>query len=159
MQHRHPLSAGVLLASLTLGACVGNIGPSGSEAGISGAPAGPGGPGAPGGPNGSGGTAMASGECGAPQVGAERIHRLTTNEYTSSLRTLMANVALEPVLDADRGPIATLDGVRKWYNAADAAVPVSAKWLGAYGGCNPDADAACATTLYEAFAERAFRRP
>jgi hypothetical protein len=70
----------------------------------------------------------------------------------------MGESALEPVLDADREPIATLDAVRKWYNAADGAVPLSASWLSAYGDCSPE-DAACAVTLYEAFAERALRRP
>jgi hypothetical protein len=62
------------------------------------------------------------------------------------------------VLDADRERIATLDGVRKWYNAADSAVPLTASWLSGYGDCSPE-DAACAVTLYEAFAERAFRHP
>jgi hypothetical protein len=109
---------------------------------------------------GSGGAGgVSSAECTATQVGPERIHRLTPAEYTSSLRALVGNEALEPVLDADREPIATLDGVRKWYNAADAAVPVTATWLSAYGSCNPESDVACAKTLYEAFAERAFRRP
>jgi hypothetical protein len=158
MRDRQSLRSGILLASLGLGACVGNIGPSGSQ-GASGAPAGPGVPGAPGGPNGAGGTAVASGDCAAPQVGAERIHRLTPSEYTSSLRTLLGSEALEPVVDADREPIATLDAVRKWYNAADAAVPMTAAWLSAYGSCNPEGDVECATTLYETFAERAFRRP
>jgi hypothetical protein len=102
---------------------------------------------------------MSATECTGTQVGPERIHRLTPQEYTSSLRALLGNEALEPVLDADRQPIATLDAVRKWYNAADAAVPVTATWLGAFGSCKPESDAACAKTLYEAFAERAFRRP
>jgi hypothetical protein len=102
---------------------------------------------------------MSSVECTGTQVGPERIHRLTPEEYTSSLRTLLGNQALEPVLDSDREPIATLDGVRKWYNAADAAVPPTTAWLSAYGSCEPESDAACAKTLYEAFAERAFRRP
>jgi hypothetical protein len=70
----------------------------------------------------------------------------------------MGNDVLEPVLDADREPIATLDAVRKWYNAAEGAVPLTASWLSAYGDCAPE-DAACAATLYETFAERAFRRP
>jgi hypothetical protein len=184
MQHRYPLSAGVLLASLALGACVGEIEASGTEAGGSdasasggskaggGARSGAGGP-AAGGASGAGGASaagsapvgsggvggMSPAECTATEVGPERIHRLTPGEYTNSLRALLGNEALEPVLDADREPIATLDAVRKWYNAADAAVPVTAKWLSAYGSCNPEADAACAKTLYEAFAERAFRRP
>jgi hypothetical protein len=71
---------------------------------------------------------------------------------------LLGSEALEPVLDADREPITTLDAVRKWYNAADGAVPSSSSWLNAYGSCSPQ-DAACAVSLYEAFAERAFRRP
>jgi hypothetical protein len=102
---------------------------------------------------------MSSGDCASTQIGPERIHRLTPNEYANSLRALLGNEALEPVLDADREHIATLDAVRKWYNAADVAVPVTATWLSAYGTCNPGTDAACAKTLYEAFAERAFRRP
>ncbi|HWA71901.1 MAG TPA: DUF1592 domain-containing protein [Polyangiaceae bacterium] len=184
MQHRHPLAAGVLLASLALGACVGHIGPSGSEAAGSsaaasgnstadggskadgGAPSGAGAP-AAGGAVSSGGTpassggagGMSSAECAGTQVGPERIHRLTPAEYTNSLRALLNSDALDPVLDADREPIATLDAVRKWYNAADAAVPGTVTWLSAYGNCNPESDAACAKTLYEAFAERAFRRP
>src|SRR5205085_689774 len=80
-------------------------------------------------------------------------------EYTNSLRALLGDDSLEPVLDADREPIATLDAVRKWYNAADAAVPSKPAWLSVYDGCDPSADATCAVTLYEAFAERAFRRP
>jgi len=92
-------------------------------------------------------------------VGPERIHRLTPAEYTNTLRALMSDTSLEPVLDADREPIATLDAVRKWFNAADGAVPAAATWLSAYGTCDVKADAACATSLYEAFAERAFRRP
>jgi hypothetical protein len=70
----------------------------------------------------------------------------------------MGSESLEPVLDADREPTATLDAVRKWYNAADGAVPLPESWPSAYGDCAPD-DAACAVTRYEAFAERAFRRP
>jgi hypothetical protein len=101
---------------------------------------------------------MAPGDCAAVRAGPERIRRLTPEEYTRSVRALMDSDALEPVLDADREPVATLDAVRKWYNAADAAVPLTASWLSAYGSCAPD-DAACAVTLYEAFAERAFRRP
>jgi hypothetical protein len=71
---------------------------------------------------------------------------------------LLGSAALEPLLDADREPIATLDAVRKWYNAADGAVPLTASWLSAYGHCAPE-EAACAVILYEAFAARAFRRP
>jgi hypothetical protein len=107
---------------------------------------------------GSGGSGSASSDCATPRVGPERIHRLSRQEYTSSIRLLLGNDALEPVLDADRELIATLDAVRKWYVAADGAVPLTASWLSAYGDCAP-ADAACAVTLYEAFAERAFRRP
>ncbi len=55
----------------------------------------------------------------AREVGAERVHRLTPEEYTNSVRELLYDTpSLEPVLDADREPIATLDAVRKWYNAA-----------------------------------------
>jgi hypothetical protein len=153
MQHRHLLRlAGIFLAGIGLGGCVANIGPSDPGAG---APAGPGRPGAAGG---AGGSAVASGDCTAPQVGPERIHRLTPEEYTSSVRALLGSAALEPVLDPDREPIATLDAVRKWYNAADGAVPLTPSWLSAYGSCSPE-DVTCAVTLYEAFAERAFRRP
>lgn len=152
MQQRHPLrSVGVLLACIGLGGCVGNIGPSGSEAGAAGTPTGRGG--------GAGGPSTASGDCLAPRVGPERIHRLTPQEYTSSVRVLLGNEALEPALDADREPIATLDAVRKWYNAADSAVPPTAAWLSAYGSCDPEGEATCASALYESFAERAFRRP
>ena len=101
---------------------------------------------------------MSSGNCAAPQVGVERIHRLTPREHTNSLRALLGSEMLEPVLDADREPMPTLDAVRKWYNAADAAVPTSTTWLRAYGSCAADGET-CARTLYEAFAERAFRRP
>jgi hypothetical protein len=96
--------------------------------------------------------------CVGVQVGAERIQRLTPQEYQSSLRAFVGDDTLSPVLDADREPIATLDGVRKWFNAADDAVPATAAWLGAYGDCDAE-DEACAVTLYEAFAQRAFRRP
>lgn len=161
MQYQHPLSAGVLLASLGLGACVGSISePSGSEAGASGGTsASAGGSGGAGAPTGSGGTSSSSDDCAATRVGPERLHRLTPREYANSLSALLGNEALEPVLDADRGPIATLDAVRKWFNAADAAVPPTATWLSSYGSCNPENDPACAKKLYEAFAERAFRRP
>jgi hypothetical protein len=111
------------------------------------------------GSGGAGGAGSSPDDCSAIRVGPERIHRLTPREYTNSLRALLGNEALELVLDADRGPIATLDAVRKWFNAADAAVPLTATWLGSYGSCNPENDAACAKKLYEAFAERAFRRP
>jgi hypothetical protein len=87
------------------------------------------------------------------------VHRLTSEEYTNSVRVLLGNDELAPVLDADREPIATLDAVRKWYVAADGAVPPTASWMDAYESCDPDADDACAVTLYESFAERAFRRP
>lgn len=154
MQYRHPvLSAGIVLASLGLGGCVGKIGSSGPEGGFAGAAGGSAAVG------GAGGPGMASGDCAAPQVGPERIHRLTPTQYTSSLRVLAHDDTLEPALDADREPIATLDAVRKWYNAAESAVPANASWLSAYGNCKPESDAACATALYESFAERAFRRP
>jgi Protein of unknown function (DUF1592)/Protein of unknown function (DUF1588)/Protein of unknown function (DUF1585) len=153
----------VLWASLMLVGCEGNILGNGQSGGPPGGnlagPGGLGGPGGPAGPGTAGGPGVTSSDCGAAQVGPERIHRLTPAEYTNTLRTLLANDTLEPVLDADREPIATLDGVRKWYNAADTAVPPTAAWLSAYGSCNPDTDASCAVTLYESFAERAFRRP
>jgi hypothetical protein len=132
--------------------------------GESGGSGGSGGSGAGGGSGGTAGSAGSAGsgnvpvDCTASGVGPERIHRLTPKEYTNSVRVLLGNAALEPVLDADREPIATLDAVRKWYNAADGAVPASDSWLNAYDDCAHD-DAACAVTLYEAFAERAFRRP
>jgi hypothetical protein len=100
---------------------------------------------------------MAS-DCTAPRVGPEHISRLSPAEYTNSIRTLVGEDEFEPVLDADRERIATLDAVRKWYNAADSATPPSAEWLSGYADCNPE-DSACAVTLYEAFAERAFRHP
>jgi hypothetical protein len=75
------------------------------------------------------------------------------------LRLLVGDDSQQPDVDADREPIATLDAVRKWYNAADKAVPSTTTWLSAYGDCRPESDTACATTLYEAFAARAFRRP
>ncbi len=155
---KHPaLLASLLGASLGLGGCTAKIASDGSGGGLApGAPGGPGRPGAAGGPGGPGATTS---DCGSAQAGPERIHRLTPTEYTNTVRTLLGNNALEPELDADKEPIATLDGVRKWYNAADAAVPATSSWLSPYGSCQPDADAACAVTLYEAFAERAFRRP
>ncbi|RYZ08418.1 MAG: DUF1592 domain-containing protein [Myxococcales bacterium] len=158
MQNRRLLgTAGVLLA-IGLGGCVGKIGSSGPEAGPLG-PGGPDSPGTAGSSSGPGGPGSASGDCTAPQVGAERIQRLTPREYTNSLRALLDDDALAPVLDADKEPIATLDAVRKWFNAAEAAVPSDAAWLGRYGRCDPATDVACAKELYESFAERAFRRP
>lgn len=153
---RPALFAGLLLASLGPWGCVGNIGGGNDLGGVSSGPgmSGPGGPGAGG--NG-GGPGSSPKDCDAV-VGPERIYRLTPAEYTSSIRTLLGNEALAPALDADREPIATLDGVRKWYNAADSAVPSTAAWLSAYGSCDAS-DAACAVMLYSAFAERAFRRP
>jgi hypothetical protein len=111
--------------------------------------------------SGSSGTGPGPGgpECATPQVGPERIQRLTPREYTNSLRALLSNDSLEPVLDADREPLATLDAVRKWYNAADAAVPSTLSWLGSAGSCDPSDDEACAEQFYQRFAERAFRRP
>lgn len=151
MQQHPLLSAGVLLACIGLGGCVAGIGPSGSEAGAAGTSST--------GPGGAGGPGTVPGDCLAPRVGPERIHRLTPQEYTSSVRVLLGNDVLEPALDADREPIATLDAVRKWYNAADSAVPPAAAWLSAYGNCDPEGEATCASALYESFAERAFRRP
>jgi hypothetical protein len=170
--------AGMFLASIGLGGCVGTIAAPDPGAGGSAEPGGTGGsggasgrggaPGAGGKANlggtagtvetsGSGGTAMAS-DCTAPRVGPEQIGRLSPGEYTNSIRALVGKDEFEPVLDADRERIATLDGVRKWYHAADSAVPPSAEWLSDYGDCTPE-DSACAVTLYEAFAERAFRHP
>jgi hypothetical protein len=129
MQNRRHFGifGGVLGASLGLCGCVANItGDPGTSAPTSGLsdPSGPGGPGAtPGGPG------ATPGACAGGQVGPERIHRLTRNEYTNTLRTLLGNDALTPVLDADRQPIATLDAVRKWFNAADSAVPAKSAWL------------------------------
>jgi hypothetical protein len=153
---KHPaLLAGLLLASTALLGCVGSVvGEDGQGSG----PGGPGGPGAPGDPGAPGGPGTDPTTCEGGHVGPERIYRLTPGEYTSSVRLLVGNEAFEPVLDADRQPIATLDGVRKWYNAADGAVPSASEWLSAYGTCDAS-DAACAVTLYESFAERAFRRP
>lgn len=139
---------GVLLVS-----CEGSIlgdGSSGVGPGDLSTAGGPGGPGDPG-VNGS--------DCTATQVSPERIDRLTGREYTNTIRALLASNELEPVLDPDREPIATLDAVRKWFNAADTAVAPGAAWWSAYGSCDPRADPSCAVTLYESFAERAFRRP
>jgi hypothetical protein len=145
-------SAGICITLLLLG-CEGSIlgdGPGGL---------GPGGISTAGGPGGHGGPDANGSDCATTQVGAERIDRLTPREYTNTLRSLLANEELEPVLDPDREPIATLDAVRKWYNAADTAVPSSSAWWSAYGSCDARADASCAVELYESFAERAFRRP
>jgi hypothetical protein len=97
-------------------------------------------------------------DCTTPRVGPEQIDRLSPEEYTNSIRELVGEDELELVLDADRERIATLDAVRKWYHAADGATPPSAAWLSDYADCAPE-DSACAVTLYEAFAERAFRHP
>jgi hypothetical protein len=134
--------------------CVGSIEGAEGQNGGPGLPI-PGTPGFPGEPGGPGANPK---DCAAGQVGPERIYRLTPAEYTSSVRGLVGNEAFEPVLDADRQPIATLDGVRKWYNAADSAVPPTSQWLSAYGSCDAS-DAGCAVKLYESLAERAFRRP
>jgi Protein of unknown function (DUF1592)/Protein of unknown function (DUF1588)/Protein of unknown function (DUF1585) len=159
----HPgLFVGVLGAALGLFGCVANItsdDPNGGPARGAGGPGGLGGPGGVGGPGGPGGPGSSPVACEGRQVGPERIHRLTPKEYTNTLRALLGDDTLELVLDADREPIATLDAVRKWYNAADSAVPSTSAWLSAYGSCNADADPACAVSLYESFAERAFRRP
>jgi hypothetical protein len=155
LRHRG-LLAGLLCAPLVLAGCDGSIlgGGADGDGHTGGLPIAGGGPGAPGGPGG-----VNTSDCSTAQVGSERIHRLSPTEYTNTVRTLLESAALKPVLDADREPIATLDAVRKWYNAADAAVPPTLAWTSAYGGCDPEADASCAVTLYEAFAERAFRRP
>jgi Protein of unknown function (DUF1592)/Protein of unknown function (DUF1588)/Protein of unknown function (DUF1585)/Protein of unknown function (DUF1595) len=150
---------GVLGAVLSLSGCVANISgdaPGGAD-GSGGPGGGLGGPG--GGLGGPGGPGSTPGSCQGGQVGPERIDRLTPAEYTNTLRVLLGNDSLEPVLDADREPIATLDAVRKWFNAADSAVPTAPAWLSAYGSCDVEADDSCAAVLYEAFAERAFRRP
>lgn len=146
------------LLAIALAGCEASIdGGAGSPQGRPGGPdagAGVGGPGGPGDP----GEVPADCAKAGPQVGAERIHRLTPEEYKSSLRILLGDATLTPDVDADREPIATLDGVRKWYNAADSAVPPTATWLAPYDACDAS-DAACAVKLYEAFAERAFRHP
>jgi hypothetical protein len=153
LEHRGILARICGLTLLLLG-CEGSVlgaGPDGLGPGdisTAGSSAGPGGPGVDG-----------SSDCGTTQVSPERIDRLTPREYTNTLRAVLANDELEPVLDPDREPIATLDAVRKWYNAADAAVPPTSAWWSAYGSCDAQADPGCAVTLYEAFAERAFRRP
>jgi hypothetical protein len=120
---------------------------------------GPGGISTAGGPGGAGGPGVDGSDCTTTQVSPERIDRLSSQEYTNTIRALLLSDELEPVLDPDREPIATLDAVRKWFNAADTAVTSTATWWNAYGNCDPQADPSCAVTLYEAFAERAFRRP
>lgn len=150
------LLAGIGWLPLALLACDGNIlGDRPSGAGPGGYPT----AGGPGGSDGSAGPGVNGSDCATAQVGTERIDRLTPTEYTNTVRTLLGSDALEPVLDTDREPIATLGAVRKWYNAADAAVPSTSAWWSAYGSCDPRANASCATALYESFAERAFRRP
>ncbi len=149
------LLASILVGQLGLSGCVGNIMGDENQTGV---PGGPGGISGPGGPGSGPGVTPADCAKEGPKVGPERIHRLTPEEYRTSLRVLLADETLDPELDADREPIATLDGVRKWYNAADSAVLPSAPWLSAYGSCDAS-DAACAVTLYESFAERAFRHP
>src|SRR4051812_22492303 len=114
---QHGLLAGILGASLLLAGCEGNVlGGGQSGAPPVGGPGGPGGPGTSGGPGGAGSPGVTTSDCGAASVGAQRIHRLTPGEYTNTVRTLLASDAFAPELDADREPIATLDGVRKWYN-------------------------------------------
>ena len=160
MQNRRSLGAAVAFVALGLNGCVAKIASDGPSAGPVAGPGGPGGVGGGAGTSGAGGSpGPTSTDCATPRVGAERIQRLTPQEYTNSVRALLDNAELAPVLDADREPVATLDAVRKWYNAADAAVPASTAWLASYGGCDPTNDDACAKQLYEGFAERAFRRP
>jgi hypothetical protein len=144
--------AGICCALLLIG-CEGSILGDGPNS------VGPGGISTAGGPGGPGGPGVDSSDCGTTQVSPERIDRLTPREYTNTIRALLVNDELEPVLDPDREPIATLDAVRKWYNAADTAVPSTPAWWSAYGSCDVRADAGCAAELYESFAERAFRRP
>ncbi len=95
---------------------------------------------------------------GIAQAGAERIYRLTPNEYTNIVRTLFSDDALAPQLDVDRELIATGSAVRKWQSAAQAVVPNGSDWTQAYVACDIDTTA-CQSELFEAFAERAFRRP
>lgn len=160
MQNRRLLGAAGALLTLWLSGCVAKIGSDGPNAGLgAGTPGSSGTSTGSGGQGGSGGSGAASQDCATPRVGPERVHRLTPKEYLNSLRALIGNDALEPALDPDREPIATLDAVRKWYNSAEAAVPPTSAWLGAYGDCNPSSDEACAKQLYESFATRAFRRP
>src|SRR5689334_16687080 len=188
MQDRRLSAGAYLLLACGLCGCAGDFGsgdpvagapggpPSLGEGGASGRAGGP--PPSPGGNGGgadSGGSPPSAGgvgsgssgtgpgpgspECATPEVGPERIQRLTPREYKNSLRALLSNDALEPVLDADREPLTTLDAVRKWYNAADVAVPSTLSWLASAGSCDPSDDEACAAQLYQRFAERAFRRP
>ncbi len=160
MQNRRSLGMGTALLALALGGCVANITSDGPNAGQAGGPVPPaGGGGGAGTGQVNAGAGSTTPDCTTPRVGGERIQRLTPREYTGSLRTLLANEELEPALDADREPVATLDAVRKWYNAADVAVPAASGWLASYGACDPGNDEACAKQLYEAFAQRAFRRP
>jgi hypothetical protein len=151
------LLAALALSALSLAGCEGSI--SGGSDPQSSGPGGPGNPGGPA-PGTPGGPAVTPENCAkaGPQAGPEQIYRLTGQEYRNSLRALRGDDTLDPELDADRETVATLDGVRKWYNAADTAVPATTTWLSAYGSCD-EADANCAVTLYEAFAERAFRHP
>jgi len=111
------------------------------------------------GTSGAGGLGSGGANCATPAAGPEGIHRLTPREYRNSLRAFLSNDALDPVLDADREKLATLDAVRKWYNAADAAVPSTLAWLKGSGSCDPASNEACAQDLYQRFAARAFRRP
>jgi hypothetical protein len=147
------LGGSLAFAQLLVG-CQATIGGDGEQVGAAGGPGGLGGPGARPGPD------VTPADCAGkePQVGVERIDRLTPEEYKRSLRELLGDDSLEPELDADREPIATLDGVRKWFNAADASVVTIPAWLRAEHACD-ETDAACAVELYEAFAARAFRHP
>lgn len=159
MQDRRSLGLAGAVLALGLSGCVAKIASDSPGAGPAAGPspsATGGGAGVGGRPSGSGATTS---DCATPRVGAERIQRLNPREYTNSVRALLGDEEIEPVLDADREPLATLDAVRKWYNAADAAVPPSAAWLATYGSCDPTSDETCARQLYEAFARAAFRRP
>jgi Protein of unknown function (DUF1592)/Protein of unknown function (DUF1588)/Protein of unknown function (DUF1585)/Protein of unknown function (DUF1595) len=154
-RHLVPLAGSLVLAAAAAG-CQASIS-EGEEPREVGGSAGMSGDAHAGSPSGAGVTpADCAGK--APQVGAERIHRLTPREYINSLRVLLGDDTLEPELDADREPIATLDGVRKWFNAADRSVSATPAWLTAVGDCELE-DPGCAAVRYEAFAERAFRRP
>ncbi|MEZ4256236.1 MAG: DUF1592 domain-containing protein [Polyangiales bacterium] len=94
-----------------------------------------------------------------PQAGAERILRLTPEQYANSVRVLLNDENLDPSIDADRESIATLNAVRKWYDAADAVIPTGTAWMSTYASCDVSGDENCAAEFYAAFATRAFRRP
>jgi hypothetical protein len=99
-------------------------------------------------------------DLGIPQAGVAPLRRLDPTQYANTVRDLLGDGAIEPIVD-DEAMVISERAVRQYRDAAELALSRRASWSRDVFTCDTSgaADDACAARFIDTFAARAFRRP